>query len=151
MAIGLSNVNGRKAKRSTPKKSTVTTAVVTPPAVRTASAEVGESKTSSGEAWSARGLAREGRSARRERAVSGEVNPLWLEWTACVAGGETSTRVMRTVQRILDLEMFIFEFLVYDLDIPARAKKRILQIRSRGQRALQLRRLLMAGHNQNQK
>ncbi len=139
MAIGLSNVNGRKAKRSTPKKSTPAAVVVAPPVV-----EVAEPKPAHGEAWSTRGLAREGRSARRERSVSGDINPLWLEWTACVAGGETSSRVMRTVQRILDLEMFIFEFLVYDLDIPARAKKRILGIRSRGARALQIRRLLSA-------
>ena len=138
MAIGLSNVNGRKAKRSTPKKAVVKTEEP----VSITAAEPIELKQPHTEAWSTRGLAREGRSTRRERSISGDLNPLWLEWTECVAGGETSTRVMRTVRRILDLEMFIFEFLVYDLDIPARAKKRILSIRSRGARALQIRRLL---------
>lgn len=145
MAIGLSNVNGRKApksKRETPEKkfsglnATASTVVAATPA---------ELK-SSGEPWSTRGLAREGRSVRRERGIAADdLNPLWLDWTACVAGSETSTRISRTVQRILDLEMFVFEFLVYDLDIPARAKKRILGIRSRGARALQLKKLLLGG------
>ena len=134
MAIGLSNVNGRKATKKT-KAATQDVVAAAPAELKTGS-----------EAWSTRGLAREGRSARRERGVlADDLNPLWLEWTDCVAGGETSTRVLRTVRKILDLEMFVFEFLVYDLDIPARAKKRILGIRSRGARALQLRKLLLGG------
>lgn len=132
MAIGLSNVKNRKAKRAS---GTSTTPRATEPAALK----------SGGEAWSTRGLAREGRSVRRERALNTDVNPLWLDWTACVAGSETSSRVLQTVRRVLDLEMFVFEFLVYELEIPLRAKKRILEIRSKSARALQLRKLLMSG------
>ncbi len=136
MAIGLSNVNNRKAKSTKPKASAVE-------AAEPAELKTGESKTQT-EAWSTRGLAREGRSARRERGgLSGDIDPTWLEWTACVAGGESPNRLLRAIQKILDLEMFIFEFLVYDLDIPERTKKRIFEIRSRGARALEIRKLLL--------
>ncbi|CAN5575525.1 hypothetical protein BH10BDE1_BH10BDE1_32930 [soil metagenome] len=139
MAIGLSNVNGRKAKRTTSAK---TVAEPIPKA-----AEPVELKTG-GDAWSTRGLAREGRSARKERASSaGDLNTLWLDWSNFAGGAEASSRMMRTVRRILDLEMFVFEFLVYDLQIPMRAKKRILEIRSKGARALELKKLL--GHRRN--
>jgi hypothetical protein len=135
MAIGLSNVNGRKAKRGP-------AAVNTTVDVETSAAEPVELK-SGGEAWSTRGLAREGRSARKERtSTSGDLNMLWMDWSAFVGGAETSTRLMRTVHRILDLEMFIFEFLVYELQIPMRAKKRILEIRSSGARVLELKKIL---------
>lgn len=133
MAIGLSNVNSRKAKRSSTGKSSSSdgSQAATPAELK------------SSEAWSTRGLAREGRSARRERGTtSGDLNAVWLDWTSCVAGTETPNRVLQTVRRILDLEMFVFEFLVYDLQIPERTKKRILEIRSNSARALQIRKLL---------
>ena len=99
--------------------------------------------TKSSDAWSTRGLAREGRSARRERNVQADdLNMLWLDWTSIVTGSETPNRVLRTVRQLVDLERFVFEFLVYDLQIPMRAKKRILEIRSSGARALQIRKLL---------
>jgi hypothetical protein len=134
MAIGLSNVNGRKAKRTTAPKRSVDDAPNP--------AEPVELK-SGGDAWSTRGLAREGRSARKERAsASGDLNMLWLDWSNFVGGAETSSRMMRAVRRILDLEMFVFDFLVYDLQIPMRAKKRILEIRSNAARALELKKYL---------
>lgn len=136
MAIGLSNVNNRKAKRpaTTNNRSVATAAepVVLKPE---------DSKLS--DAWSTRGLAREGRSARRERNVQADdLNVLWLDWTSIVAGTEIPNRILRTVRQLLDLERFVFDFLVYDLQIPMRAKKRILEIRSTGARALQIRKLL---------
>ncbi len=128
MAIGLSNVNNRKAKRTSTETPTLEKVVGSP---------------NLNDAWSTRGLAREGRSAQRERNVStGDLNTLWLDWTTCVTGTETPNRVLRTVRRILDLETFVFEFLVYELQIPARAKKRILGIRSRSARLFEIRRLL---------
>jgi hypothetical protein len=140
MAIGLSNVNNRKAKRTTPEKTAKKTSVVEVPIEAAPPVEL---KSQSNDAWSTRGLAREGRSAQRERKVStGDINMLWLEWTTFVTGTETSTRVLRTVRRILDLETFVFEFLVYELQIPARAKKRILGIRSKSARAFQIKSLL---------
>lgn len=143
MAIGLSNVKGRKAKR-TPDAIDSSARSNTRDGHHPFVSQEAPLKTG-GEAWSTRGLAREGRSARRERALSTDFNPLWLDWTACVAGTETSSRILQTVRRILDLEMFVFEFLVYELEIPMRAKKRILGIRSKSARALQLRKLLMSG------
>lgn len=106
MAIGLSNVDKRKVKRTQTTR--------TPEASKSAALAV-ELKTetkASHEAWSTRGLAREGRSVQRERKlVSGDINTTWMDWTACVTGTETSTRLMRTVRRLLDLESSVFEFL----------------------------------------
>ncbi len=131
MAIGLSNVNSRKAKRTSAEN----------PAVEKIELKI-DTKNSN-DVWSSRGLAREGRSAQRERNISsGDLNTLWLDWTTCVTGTETPNRVLRTVRRILDLETFVFEFLVYDLQLPARAKKRILGIRSRSARLFEIRKLL---------
>lgn len=144
MAIGLSNVNNRKAKRTTPEKTTEKSAKSKASLEAAEPLDLKSDLKSHTDAWSTRGLAREGRSARRERGgLSGDINPTWLEWTACVAGGENPNRLLRAIQKILDLEMFIFEFLVYDLDIPERTKKRIFEIRSRGARALEIRKLLL--------
>lgn len=145
MAIGLSNVNNRKAKRTTTAKSveTSTKSKTSLEAAEPVELKSAESKVST-DAWSTRGLAREGRSARRERGgLSGDINPTWLEWTSCVTGGESPNRLLQVIQKVLDLEMFIFEFLVYDLDIPEKTKKRIFEIRSRGARALEIRKLLL--------
>lgn len=139
MAIGLDNVNNRKVKRSSVKNSPNAPAEAPAPAI----AAPTKPSSSSGDAWSTRGLAREGRSAQRERkTVAGDLNILWLEWTSCTTGSETPNRLLRTIRQVLDLENFVFDFLVYDLQIPARAKKRILGIRSRSARALQIRKLL---------
>ncbi len=139
MAIGLSNVHNRKAKRI--EKSAVEKTVSAQAAGH--AVELKSESKSSNDAWSSRGLAREGRSAQRERSISsGDLNTLWLDWTTCVTGTESPNRVLRTVRRILDLETFVFEFLVYDLQIPARAKKRIMEIRSRSARLFEIRKLL---------
>lgn len=136
MAIGLSNVNSRKVKRASVSEKPAATGV-------DAAVELKTEPKISTDAWSSRGLAREGRSTQRERKTAGgDLNTLWLDWTTCVAGTETSSRVLQTVRRVLDLETFVFEFLVYDLQIPARAKKRILGIRSRSAQLLQIRKLL---------
>lgn len=137
MAIGLSNVNHRKAKRTASEKTAEPVKIADPEPAKA-------STTHSTEAWSARGLAREGRSVRRERSgLSGDTNPIWFEWTSCVTGGEMPNRVLQVIRKILDLEMFIFEFLVYDLDIPEKTKKRIFEIRSRGARAVEIKKLLL--------
>lgn len=136
MAIGLSNVNNRKAKRP------ATSASQLAPAAEPMTLKPEDSK--GRDAWSTRGLAREGRSARRERNVQADdLNMIWLDWTTIVTGSEKPNRVLRTVRQLLELERFVFEFLVYDLQIPMRAKKRILEIRSSGARALQIRKLLV--------
>ncbi len=141
MAIGLSNVNGRKAKRTAkPRAANVAGESYSSRAI--VAGEAAEIKPA-GDAWSSRGLAREGRSVRKERShAAGELNTVWLDWSNLVAGTETSSTLLKTVRRILDLEMFVFEFLVYDLQIPTRTKKRILAIRSNAARALELRKLL---------
>ena len=146
MAIGLSKVSSRKAPRTSAKKSQ--TAVTDALAETFASEDLSRFRLSAAvmpelksvtEAWSARGLAREGRSQRKERGSSaGDLNMLWFDWTQCVAGSFRSTRLLEAIRRILDLEMFVFEFLVYDLEVPARAKKRILKIRSRNERLFAL-------------
>lgn len=146
MAIGLSKVNSRKSPRSPSKKVQDSTVESVSDALadadlsdfRLSAAVMPELKTVT-DAWSARGLAREGRSSRRERGSSnGDLNMLWFDWTQCVAGSFRSTRLLEAIRRILDLEMFVFEFLVYDLEVPARAKKRILKIRSRNERLFAL-------------
>ena len=123
MAIGLEKVNDRKANRTTSAKPVSSIETVT-------------------DAWSTRGLAREGRSARRERTGSiGDLNTLWLDWSSCVTGVETPNGVLRVVRQLLDFESFLFEFLVCELQIPARAKKRILEIRSRAERVMYVKKL----------
>ncbi len=124
MAIGLDKVNHRKANRATTRK----TAFEAEPW---------------NDAWSTRGLAREGRSTRRERSGSiGDLNTLWLDWSTCVTGAETPNRLLKAVRQLLDVESFIFEFLVYELQIPARAKKRIFEIRSHAERILYVKKLI---------
>lgn len=142
MAIGLSKVNSRKAPRTVAKKSRPTDQDLADDlglgSFRLSAAVMPELKISN-DAWSARGMAREGRSSRRERGSSaGDLNMLWFDWTQCVAGTVRSTRILEAIRRILELEMFVFEFLVHDLELPRRAKKRILAIRSRNERLFSL-------------
>lgn len=147
MAIGLSKVSNRKAKRSsthTPRPKSSDDGSANSGEASLTAAEAVELKSNvTSEAWSTRGLAREGRSVKRERSIgASDLSGLWLDWTSAVTGSETSSRMLSTVRQILDLETFVFEFLVYDLEIPKRIKKRLLVIRSRSLRALHLRRLL---------
>lgn len=146
MAIGLSNVNNRKAKRPASADPSKSSGKVSRIATAAEPAELRTDDEKQSDAWSTRGLAREGRSARRERSGSiGDLNMFWLDWSSCVTGKETPSKVLQMARQLLNLETFVFEFLVYDLQIPARSKKRILGIRSRGARILQLRKLLARG------
>lgn len=110
MAVSLSKVNTRKAKRSERAQDVGQKAAMKNSSPLIA-ALVADLKPSS-EAWSARGLAREGRSARRERSTTvGDVNLFWYEWTRCVAGGITQTKILALIAKWIELENSIFEFL----------------------------------------
>lgn len=94
MAIGLNNVRTRRPQTS---------------------GEDSISKAS--RPWSERGLAKEGRSVRRERALENEGfgGSIWIDWAGVPLGARSESRVVSIIDRWLQMEAEIVGIVIREL------------------------------------
>lgn len=99
MAIGLDNVKKRKAASEAKPATLELVPAIAAPLENSVGAAAGSRP------WSERGLAKEGRSIKRERWIETDfVDSLWLEWATPYVGARPYTRGLVALDRALSLE-----------------------------------------------